>query len=298
MKNIKFFFYLIFLCVNISATIIKPGTVLDIKVVNHPELSGKFQVNNEGKLDYPLLADENVTDISIADLTNDLTFKLARNIDNPLVFISFIEKPEIQITVLGQVVQPGAVQIVQGASLQEALMSAGGPIAKSADLSKIKVIHKNRPGLPEIFNFEEFLRNGEVEKMPNLEPDDIIIVLARSEKSNVKVIGAVQKPGIFEYTDSLNLFEIIYLAGGPVEKADFSRIRKLSRNSQNSVDEEIIDLQSYIDEGKMDKIPNVNPGDVIIVYSKWFDWKTMLSILNNTLLVIVTIQAFAGVFKK
>jgi hypothetical protein len=47
----------------------------------------------------------------------------------------------------------------------------------------------------------------------------------------------------------------------------------------------------------MDKIPEVNPGDVIIVYSKWFDWKTMLAVLNNTLLIIVTIQAFAGVFK-
>lgn len=289
--------YLMAVFVIVNAGIIRNGNVLDIQVMEHPELSGRYVVNDEGKIDYPLIADEKIADISTTELTNELMFKLARNIDNPLVLISIVEKPEIEITVLGEVLKPGVVKIIQGASVQEAIMNAGGPVVKSADLANIKVVHKNRPAVPEIFNFQQFLQDGDVEMMPQLAADDIVIVMTKKENNNVKVIGAVQKPGIFELTDTLNVFEIIYMAGGPAEKADFTRIRRLSANSRERVDEEIIDLQSYIDQGKMDKIPKVNPGDVIIVYSKWFDWKTMLAVLNNTLLIVVTIQAFAGVFK-
>lgn len=296
-KTSRVFFYLIIIFLSVNAGMIRNGTVLDIQVVDHPELSGKYVVNNEGMIDYPLIADEKITDISTSELTNELMFKLARSIDNPLVLISIVEKPEIQVTVLGEVLKPGVVKTNQGATVQEVIMNAGGPVVKSADLTNIKVIHKKRPRAPEIFNFQQFLLDGDVEKMPQLEADDVVIVLTKKENLNVKVIGAVQKPGIFELTDTMNIFEIIYMAGGPVEKADFSRVRRLSTNSNERVDEEIIDLQSYIDQGKMDKIPVVNPGDVIIVYSKWFDWKTMLSVVNNTLLIVVTIQAFAGVFK-
>lgn len=289
--------YLMTVCVIVNAGIIRNGNVLDIQVIEHPELSGRYIVNDEGKIDYPLIADEKITNISTTELTNELTFKLARNFDNPLVLISIVENPEIEITVLGEVLKPGVVRITQGASIQEAIMNAGGPVVKSADLTNIKVIHKNRPDVPKLFNFQQFLRDGDVDKMPQLAFDDIVIVMTKKGNNTVKVIGAVQKPGIFELTDTLNLFEIIYMAGGPVEKADFSRIRRLSSGSGDRVDEEIIDLQSYIDQGKMDKIPEVNPGDVIIVYSRWFDWKTMLAVLNNALLIIVSIQAFAGVFK-
>jgi len=298
MKKIsRIVMYLMAVSVIVNAGIIRNGNVLDIQVIEHPELSGRYVVNNEGKIDYPLMADEKITDMSTTELTNELTFRLARNIINPLVLISIVGKPEIEITVLGEVLKPGAVKVFQGATVQEAIMNAGGPVVKSADLANIKVIHKKRPDVPEIFNFQQFLQDGDMEKMPELAADDIVIVTTKKENNNVKVIGAVQKPGIFELTDTLNVFEIIYMAGGPAEKADFTRIRRLSSNSGDRIDEELIDLQSYIDQGKMDKIPKVNSGDVIIVYTKWFDWKTMLAVLNNTLLIIVTNQTFAGLFK-
>jgi hypothetical protein len=47
----------------------------------------------------------------------------------------------------------------------------------------------------------------------------------------------------------------------------------------------------------MNSVPKVAEGDVILVYARWYDWKTVLSVLNNVLLFIVTIQAFSGVFK-
>ena len=280
-----------------GASIIKSGDVLDITVLQHPEFSGHYTVNERGFIEYPLLADEPIVNISVAELMNDLTFRLARHIDNPLVLISIIDKPEITVTVLGEVVNPGPVKTFEGASIQEVLKAAGGPTPTRADLARIKIIHNDKSRAPDVFNLDSFLVNGNVEDLPHLAADDIVIVLAEAKSRKVKVIGSIQKPGLFELEERMNLFEVIYLAGGPTEKADLSRVRRFTRQENGSVTEEIIDLQGYIDKGRMDNIPDVMEGDVIIVYAKWFDWKTLLTVLNNTLLFIVTIQAFAGIFK-
>lgn len=279
----------------VYAGIIKPGDVLNIQVLSHPEFSGQFAVNENGLIDYPLLSEEPVINISTSELMNTLTLRLARHIDNPLVLVTIEEKKEMIITVLGQVLKPGPVRVFEGASVQEAVALAGGP-GVSADVERVKVIHKSRPDSPEYFNFQQFLQNGDVELMPVLQNNDIIVVLAQKTSKKVKVIGAVQKPGLFDPTDTMNVFEIIYLAGGPAEKADLSRVRRFSEQGGKST-EEILDIQSYIDKGDMHNIPRVNEGDVIIVYTHWFDWKTVLAVLNNTLLFLVTIQAFTGIIK-
>jgi polysaccharide export outer membrane protein len=283
--------------ISTGAAIIKSGDVLDIQVMSHPEFSGRYLVASNGSIDYPLISDQPVININTSELMNELTFRLARHIDNPLVLVSVVGKPEMSVTVLGEVVKPGEIKISQGATLQEIIINAGGPVEKTADISRIKVIHNKRPLSPEMFNLDLFLKDGDINKMPQIETDDIIVVLTRENKSKVKVIGAVQKPGFFELEESMNIFELIYLAGGPTEKADLTKIRRFSKESTDKISEEIINVQSYIDEGKMDKIPFVNAGDVIIIYNKWFDWKILMTVLNNTLLFVVTIQAFSGVFK-
>jgi protein involved in polysaccharide export with SLBB domain len=290
--------FIFIFCTSIySSTIIKNGDVLDIHVMQHPEFSGRYTVNDQGVIDYPLYAEEPVVNISTVEMMNDLTFRLARHVDNPLVLITIIDKPEITITVLGQVVNPGPVKTFDGATIQEVLISAGGPTPSGADLARIKIIHNDKGRAADVFNLESFLQKGNVEDLPRLEADDIVIVLAQEKSKKVKVIGAVQKPGLFTLEEKMNLFELIYLAGGPTEKADLSRVRRFTRQSDEKVTEEIVDIQGYIDKGRMDNIPDVMEGDVVIVYGKWFDWKTLLTVLNNTLLFIVTIQAFAGIFK-
>lgn len=280
-----------------EAALIKISDVLEIKVLEHPEFSGRYTVDKLGLIDYPLLAEVPVVNITTVELMNDLTFRLARHIDNPLVIVSVIEKPEISVSVLGQVITPGPVLTFEGATVQEVIMLAGGPLAEQADLRRIKIIHADNSREPDLFDLESFLLNGNVDDLPRLSAGDIVIVLGLEKTRKVKVIGAVQKPGLFTLDEKMNLFEIIYLAGGPTEKADLTRIRRFTRQENGNVSEEILDIQNYIDKGRMDNIPEVMEGDVIIVYSRWFDWKTVLTVLNNTLLFIVTIQAFAGIFK-
>jgi protein involved in polysaccharide export with SLBB domain len=279
-----------------QSSIIKSGDVLDIVVQAHPEFSGSFTVTETGTIDYPLLADEMVINITTSELMNDLTLKLAKHIDNPLVVISVVQKPEIVVVVLGQVKMPGPVKTYQGATLQEVLQSAGGPL-ETANLEKIKILHKNAPEeSAEYYNLKSFLQKGNLSEMPKLKPDDTVILLTVERSSKVKVIGAVNKPGFFDLPEKMNLFELIYMAGGPSERGDLSKVRRFFQVNGKTM-EEVINIQAFLDKGDMDNIPQVSPGDVVIVYARWYDWRTILSVLNNVLLFIVAIQAFGGAFK-
>jgi len=279
----------------VNGSIIKIGNVLDISVVDHPGYSGRYTVNESGTIDYPLLADEVIVNISTSELMNHLAFRLAKHVDNPLVLISVVEKPDIEVVVLGQVEKPGPVTTYSGASLQEVLALAGGPTSR-ADLTRVKIVGAGMSdNQARYFDLIAFMRAGNVDALPRLQADDIIILTSTEKTSRVKVIGGVREPGFFDVEERMNMFEVIYLAGGPAEKADLSRVRRFFTVDGKTM-EEVIDIQDFIDKGEMDKIPMVNPGDVIIVYTRWFDWRTLMAILNNTLLFIVTLQAFSGIF--
>jgi protein involved in polysaccharide export with SLBB domain len=279
----------------VNAAIIKTGDVLEIQVLSHPEFSGEYTVNENGMIDYPMLADVAVANVSTAELMNDLTLRLARHVDNPLVLISVVERPEIAVTVLGQVMKPGLVKIFQGSTLQEAVVMAGGPTV-DADLARVRIFHRDRGESSETYNLKQFLSDGNIDNMPQIKAGDVIVVLSIGQTRKIKVIGAVQKPGLFTLEDTMNIFEVIYMAGGPAEKADLSRVRRMSSQGGKSI-EEVYDIQGYIDKGEMNKVPKVQEGDIIIVYSRWFDWKELLTILNNVLLIIVTIETLNQVFK-
>jgi protein involved in polysaccharide export with SLBB domain len=279
-----------------SGAIIKSGDVLEIVVQAHPEFSGRFSVNENGTIEYPLMADQVILNITTSELMNDLTLRLAKHIDNPLVVISVVEKPEIVVFVLGQVKLPGPIKTYLGATLQEVLQMAGGPLPL-ADLSKVKIVHKNGSNEnAEYFDLKAFLQSGNIDNMPRLKPDDTVILLVQKGGRKIKAIGAVNKPGFFDLEEDITVFELIYMAGGPAERADLSHVRRIYDRDGKTM-EEIINVQSYIDKGEMNSVPKLTEGDVVIVYARWYDWKTVLSILSNVLLFLVTLQALGGVFK-
>jgi protein involved in polysaccharide export with SLBB domain len=277
----------------VHAAVIKEGDVLDIQVQGNERFSGRFTVKDNGTVDYPLLPDMPVANLSTSELMNDLTFRLAKHIENPLVWITIIDKPEITVTVLGRIQKPGPVTTYLGVSIQEVIKLAGD-VSEHADVERIKIIRKGRSDADaEYFDFNEFLRQGEYASLPTVMDGDVIILISEQRTKKVKVIGAVNKPGFFALEEKMNLFEMIYLAGGPAEKADLSRVRRFFKTDDKTL-EEVINIQNYLDKGKMDEIPMVNEGDVIIIYARWFDWRMLLTILNNVLLFIVTVQTLRG----
>jgi len=278
------------------AAIIQSGMILNIQVKGDDVLSQQVKVDETGTIDYPLFQDISVVGMTTSELQDQLTIKLVNYSDAPFVLVTVLTEMPYTINVMGQVKKPGPIKAPPGTSLQEILLMAGGT-TDFANLDKIKIISQGQNDEDaSYYNMQEFLTLGNIASLPLLKEGDKIIVLARGKNNKIKVLGAVKNPGYFTPQDSTSLFDILYLAGGPDENANLTKIRVLSLESGRETDA-LIDLQAYIDKGKLTEIPLVQPGDVIIVYRKVFTWGKTLAIVRD-LATLVTAFIIIANFDK
>ncbi|EOU3285707.1 SLBB domain-containing protein [Vibrio harveyi] len=190
----------------------------------------------------------------------------------------FVPKQEEEIKaganvvyVMGEVAHPGAYEGKKGASFMDILANAGGP-TRFAESRQIRVI-KAEGG---VINFDltahtEGLSN---QRVPAVGPGDAIFVPEKTdmnEKSWLKVapsravavMGEVVRPGRIEWSDEMDLIDLIAHVGGPTRRADTSKI-EISNNGKVTK----FDLDKYILQGSPhSKLPSVSAGTVVRVHA-------------------------------
>lgn len=277
------------------AGILRAGDALEIYVADHKELTRRVVIAPNGTIDYPYFADRSILGMTPEEVADLLTFRLAKSITNPFVLVTTITSLPISIRVLGQVNKPGLVELPKGATMQEVLIAAGGP-TEFANLAEIRLIREKAAEIDAIkVNFRSFMEKGDLSLLPELRNNDTVILLSQPRDLKIKVLGAVGHPGYYAIQGGeTTVFDAIYLAGGPEEKANLSKVRHVLRAEDGKTLDQIVDLQKYIDKGQMDDIPKVKEGDAIIVYKKMFTWGTFLSFVRDALMLFTAYHVFAG----
>lgn len=100
----------------------------------------------------------------------------------------------------------------------------------------------------------------------------------------VNIWGFVAKPGQYLVPSDTDLISLISFAGGPREGAKLSNIKLIrSKKSEESKKTIItINVKRYIKNGEESLIPQLQPGDTIIVSgSTWFHISTFLSFITK-----------------
>ncbi|EKO3820000.1 SLBB domain-containing protein [Vibrio harveyi] len=190
----------------------------------------------------------------------------------------FVPKQEEEIKaganvvyVMGEVAHPGAYEGKKGASFMDILANAGGP-TRFAESRQIRVIKADGG----VINFDltahtEGLSN---QRVPAVGPGDAIFVPEKTdmnEKSWLKVapsravavMGEVVRPGRIEWSDEMDLIDLIAHVGGPTRRADTSKI-EISNNGKVTK----FDLDKYILQGSPhSKLPRVSAGTVVRVHA-------------------------------
>ncbi|AMF96220.1 SLBB domain-containing protein [Vibrio harveyi] len=190
----------------------------------------------------------------------------------------FVPKQEEEIKaganvvyVMGEVAHPGAYEGKKGASFMDILANAGGP-TRFAESRQIRVIKADGG----VINFDltahtEGLSN---QRVPAVGPGDAIFVPEKTdmnEKSWLKVapsravavMGEVVRPGRIEWSDEMDLIDLIAHVGGPTRRADTSKI-EISNNGKVIK----FDLDKYILQGSPhSKLPSVSAGTVVRVHA-------------------------------
>jgi protein involved in polysaccharide export with SLBB domain len=153
-----------------------PGDLFDVRVFHEPDLTGTYQVGNDGSIAFPLIGRVVVANKLPSEVEAEIQSRLADGfLRAPQVSVLPKEYRSKKISVVGQVKQPGTFPYSEGMTVVEAVSKAGGfmPLARK---NAVRITRKSNGK-----NFTvavEDISNG---KAPNftLRPGDVIYVPER-----------------------------------------------------------------------------------------------------------------------
>lgn len=186
--------------------------------------------------------------------------------------IDLVRKGKHTVYVMGEVAKPGAFETQAGATFIDILANAGGP-TRYADTRNIRIIHPG--GKVSLFDMVAFTE-GRGGMIPAVAAGDAVLVPEKIETTEpswlktpssraVQVIGAVNKPDRYEWSDEMTLFDLLAQAGGPTEQGDLSSIRIL-KNDSREARPVVFDLKAFLDTGgDMRRVPRIRAGYIVMV---------------------------------
>jgi polysaccharide export outer membrane protein len=239
-----------------------PGDVVQVAVLDEPDLSLRLAVPATGGCAYPLIGD-------LAPLAGRSPEAVRDEIRNRLLD-GFLKRPVVTVTVaefgprtvwvVGAVLKPGAVRLdpLRATSAVQAIGEAGG-FAEDADRASARVL-RDDPATP-----------GGKLALPlpaALLPDrDLVLhhgdVLVVPRADRVFVLGQVQRPGPVPVParEPLTVSRALTLAGG------FDRFAKETRVHLLRTGEPVrsLDLRAVLDGKAGAEDPVLRPGDTVFV---------------------------------
>jgi protein involved in polysaccharide export with SLBB domain len=98
-----------------------------VRVYGEPDLSGDYRVGADGTIDFPLAGRIAVKGLSVGEVQREIVTRLkAGYLLNPQVTVMVKDFNSRKVSVLGQVVHPGAVSYFPNMTIVDAIASAGG----------------------------------------------------------------------------------------------------------------------------------------------------------------------------
>lgn len=121
-----------------------PGDELKIRVFDHPDISGDYQVDAAGNISFPLVGQVRAAGLTVDELKANLTAELNRDyLVDPKLSVEVLNfRP---IFVIGQVNAPGSYPYASGMTVRQAVALAGG-YTRRASTSSMTIIRSNAEG--------------------------------------------------------------------------------------------------------------------------------------------------------
>lgn len=170
--------------------------VIEINVLRHPEVSGKYVINNEGNIQYEFVGDIPVTNLTKKQVTEKIVTELEKFIIAPEVTVKIVGYNSKVVYVIGEVGRPGKISI-RGDSItvREALVQAGLPTL-SAKTSSSLLITPSENGKPEQIkvNVKKLLFAGDLRENHLMKPGDMLYVPPTAMAKALRVIQPVTAP--------------------------------------------------------------------------------------------------------
>jgi len=248
--------------------IVGPTDVLMVTVFNQPQLNGKYLVQADGTITFPLLKRVKVGGLDMQAIEDTLRDGLAKEfLKNPQVGVTVEQYRSQQILVLGEVRQPGTLEFTGSMTLLAALARAGSTTDRAG--YEVLVTRPRRNASAPVVNAGvidgkdtqvlrvdlQSLQTGALTENLVLRGGDTVMV---PKVDTVFVSGHVTSAGEFPIRKGMTVRQVLALAGGITERGSEGRIQIIRKvNGQ----EQKIDVETK---------DTVQPNDTIVVRERFF----------------------------
>lgn len=261
---------------------IRSGDRIQMSIWGEPGVATDTLVGPDGDVSLPLIDRLHAAGKTAPALTLELQQAYLRYYKNPKIALSVVPRDPLQVYVEGNVGKPGPVQYAPARRVMDYLGLAGGP-GPGADMAHIVVstvegVRKQTVDLS--------LSSPGPENNPTLQPGDSIWV---GRTLPISVVGAVQKPGDFDYQPGLRLSDYLGMAGGPTNRARIGRATLKQTGADGKSRVRMVDLKAALKQPDQPELnPVLGPGDVVAVPEYFvggtLEWSDIIRALGSIII--------------
>jgi polysaccharide export outer membrane protein len=251
------------------------GDILDIHVTDEDDMSGHYQVDQDGNVKVSLLAKP----IPAAGST---TFELASRMSEELKKQQILRDPSVSVlilremtqnvSVLGAVMRPGVYPIEKPTTIMDLISEAGG-LAPNAG-NTVTITHQGHSSTtgsvatnaasPASINLTSLLSAKDPASNVGVHAGDVITI---NTAPVVFVVGSVTRPGAFAVQDrrsEMTVLQAVAMAEGPTPTASLGKTIIIRQSASSSERQEIpIDLKKVMRGKDKDQVLEAN--DILFV---------------------------------
>jgi polysaccharide biosynthesis/export protein len=168
-----------------------PADVVEIEVMRHPEFSGKFPINQEGKLQFKFVGDMQVKGLTKKQVEDKIKEALAQFVVNPEVNVNIVEYGSKSFYVIGEIAAPGQfIMRSEEISVRDAIHLAGMP-TQNAQMRQAQIITPYDDGKVKIrkVNLYKLMYYGDMRNNPTIKPGEILYVPATVMAKSIRILS-------------------------------------------------------------------------------------------------------------
>ena len=247
---------------------IGPKDLLDIQVLEEPEVNSEIRVQEDGTISLPYIGSLSVRGRTARQIGSEIQELLERDLlQRATVTVRVTEFRSRPISVIGAVNSPGNLQFSGSWSLVEALTAADGLAPEHGNT--IYVLRRSENGLSAQLQIpvdELMLRANPALNIPIYASD--LINVPPAVEVRVYCLGEVNRPGavVFKDSERISLLAAIANAGGTTDRA--GKRAYIQRKTTDETREIEVNLRAIIDGQSPDV--ELKAGDIIIVRESFF----------------------------
>ena len=249
--------------------ILTSGDELNIYIYGDRDKVYSVPIKNDGTIELPYIGPVKIGGMKYAEAKNHLVKSLKAHFHLSDFNINMSKYSTIQVTLVGDVKNPGLYNISSFSTVKDLLIAAKGT-RQTASVRNL-MISRNGKTIAKL-DFYDLLFKGKAFAKVLLKHGDIVIV--KKAKKLVAIDGYVNNAAIFELKGNEKLDTLIKYAGGMKPDASKANI-KVERYTSNSK------IETFDISYKKAKTFNIKNGDKVYIYPLDFAANDSISVYGN-----------------